>query len=145
MGRFMRKTQQTLTRKQQRAIETLISESTLLEAAQQAGVGYTTLKRWRKLPAFQDAERAARREILDRTVSQLLAIRAQAVATLKRALDNGESTVEVRAALAVLEHGTKGVETLDLLYEIESLKRQIAESRHVNNRRQPRVGQVTNG
>jgi hypothetical protein len=141
----MKKKRLSLNSKQVRAVELLLSGCEFTEAANQLGVTRLTLYRWRQLPAFQEAERAGRREILDRTVSQLLAIRSQAVATLKRALDSGEASVEVRSALAILEQGTKSVETLDLLHEIENLKKLIAEPRHHGNGRHPRAGQTANG
>jgi hypothetical protein len=45
-----------------------------------------------------------------------------AVATLERNLTSGVPSVEVRAAMAILDYALKGVETYDLLERLEDLE-----------------------
>src|SRR5262245_51352695 len=119
-------------RRWEAAIELLLQEPniSLQAVAAKLGVSYSSVKGWQRLPEYQEMERAARREILARTATQLIASRTQAVETLRRALVSGELAIELRAALAILALGLKSVETVDVLQEIETLKQQVAKSRN---------------
>jgi len=99
-----------------------LAEKTVEEAALKAGVPYRTLKSWLALPDFQEVFRAARQEILERGIARLLATVDKAVEALDRNLACGNPAVETRAAVAVLDHATKGVEVLDLAQRVEQLE-----------------------
>ncbi len=53
-----------LSAKQEKALAALLVSPTIGEAAQSARVGETTLFRWLQEPAFQEAYRAARLQVL---------------------------------------------------------------------------------
>src|SRR5262249_58326921 len=91
-------------------------------------IAYRTLKGWLAQADFQQAYRAARYEILDRTVVQLLGACTNAVDTLKRNLTCGEFGPENRAAVAILEQTVRGIEVHDLAQQVAELKQQIEES-----------------
>lgn len=59
-----------LTERQRRALAALLVAPTAKEAAKIANVGERTLKRWRTLPAFQRAYKAAQSELLESAVCQ---------------------------------------------------------------------------
>jgi hypothetical protein len=113
-------------RKQEVAIAALLTQPTIQDAAAKAGVDGRTLKRWLALPDFQAAYRAARHEILDRTVVQLLGACKDAVDTLKRNLHCGKYGPENRAAVAILELGNRLRATEEMEARIAALER-IAE------------------
>jgi hypothetical protein len=102
----------------------LLTQPTIEAAAAEAGVAYRTLKGWLARPDFQQAYRQARHQLLERTVARLLALCGQAVETLGRNLTCGRPTAENRAALAILEQATRGVELLDLAARVEALEAQ---------------------
>jgi len=111
-----------LTRKHEQAIAALLSASSIKAAAIEAGIGEATLWRWLQLPDFQTAYRAARRQIVERAVSELQAACGEAVETLKRNLHCENPAVEIRAAQIILEQGIKGVELMDLQERVERLE-----------------------
>src|SRR5687768_1104504 len=92
-----------LSRTQERAILALLQEPTVAAAAEACGVGEATLARWLRLPAFQAEYRAARRQVVEHGLSQLQQLTSEAAATLRRNLGCGLPSVEVRAALGVLD------------------------------------------
>jgi hypothetical protein len=111
-----------LTRKQEQAVGALLATATLAEAAQTAGVGEATLRRWLKLPGFRRAYLDARRQVVEGVVSRLQQLSTKAVVTLERNLDSGSAATEVRAALGVLEQAFRGAELLDLVERVEQLE-----------------------
>jgi hypothetical protein len=122
-----------LGRKQEAAIAALLTEETHERAAARAGISPPTLQRWLRLPAFQDAYRRARREVLERTVATLLAAGGEAVKTLKDALKANNWHARIRAAIAVLSLSAKGLETYDLAEQVEQLRAQVEELQHGGN------------
>jgi hypothetical protein len=67
----------------EKAIVALLTEPTIGQAADKAGVGETTLYRWMKEEAFDEAFKDARKKALDQTISQLQNTSNNAVKTLK--------------------------------------------------------------
>ena len=111
-----------LNRKQEQAIAALLSASSIKAAADVCGMAEITLWRWLQLPDFQTAYRAARRQVVERAVSELQAACGEAVETLKRNLHCENPAVEIRAARIILEQGIKGVELMDLQERVERLE-----------------------
>jgi hypothetical protein len=116
-----------LTDKQEAAIGFLLTERTQEKAAEKAGVGSATLRRWLGEPAFAAAYRLARRQLVEAAVGQLQQVTSEAVDALRRNLTCGNPCVEVRAATTILEQAVKGVELADLVEEVETLKGLFAE------------------
>jgi transposase-like protein len=128
-GQFARKPQEmngeietSLSPKQYKAIAALLSEDTIEEAAETAGVNPTTLHRWLKQSAFQAEYRAERRRFMERAVGALQAASTKAVEALVRNLDSGVASVEVRAASAILDRALKGIELYDIIERLEALE-----------------------
>jgi hypothetical protein len=112
-----------LTRKQEQAIAALLANATLKRAATAIGLSEKTLRNWLRLPHFLGEYRQQRREIVEQTVAVAQGLLLKAMSTLGRNLDCGNKAAENRAAVAILEHATKGVELADLLERIEELER----------------------
>ncbi len=118
---------QGLTKKQEAAIAALLSTSVMKDAAAQVGISDVTLWRWLQLPEFEPAYRAARRQVVERAITELQAATGEAVETLKRNLHCENEAVEVRAASIILEQAVKGVELIDLQERVERLETLLAE------------------
>ncbi len=116
-----------LSRKHEQAIAALLSTPSIPAAAKAVGIGEATLWRWLQLPDFSAAYRAARRQVVERAVSELQAAASEAVETLKRNLTCENPGVEIRAAQIVLEQAVKGVELIDLQERVERLESLLAE------------------
>jgi hypothetical protein len=116
------------TRKQEAAIAALLTEKTIEEAAVKAGVAYRTLKTWLRQPDFRRDYREARRRVLDDAVALLQRSCTEAAETLARNLNCGKPEAENRAAVAVLDQAFRGLEALDLVAEVEELKRMLADA-----------------
>jgi hypothetical protein len=116
-----------LSRTQEKAIAALLSTRTIGEAAKVCGVNDATLWRWLQLPDFQAAYRAARRQVVERAITELQAATGEAVETLKRNLHCENPAVEIRAAQIIIEQAIKGVELIDLQERVERLENLLAE------------------
>lgn len=112
-----------LSRYQESAISALLTEPTVAEAAEKAGVSERTLRRWLSdSPEFVGAYRRARLQVVEAAISHLQQASAEAVATLRRNMDCGNPHAEIRAALGVMDLSIKGAELLDLEARIEELE-----------------------
>jgi len=116
-----------LSRTQEKAIASLLSTRTIGEAAKVCGVNDATMWRWLQLPDFQAAYRAARRQVVERAITELQAATGEAVETLKRNLSCGKPEAENRAAQIIIEQAIKGVELVDLQERVERLETLLAE------------------
>jgi len=92
-----------LTRRQWRAVETLVEGGSYAEAAQAGSVSPRRLYVWRKQPAFREALEQALAELHDRVHGRLEGLADLAVDRLRRVLEEGEDRHAVRAALGVLD------------------------------------------
>jgi hypothetical protein len=124
-----------LTRKHEQAIAALLSTPSIPAAAKVAGIGEATLWRWLQLPDFAAAYRAARRQVVERAVSELQAATGEAVETLKRNLTCENPAVEIRAAQIIIEQAIKGVELVDLQERVERLEGLLAEQEKGNGKK----------
>lgn len=115
-----------LTRKQEQAIAALLSAPTIKDAGRACDVSEVTLWRWLQLPEFAAAYRAARRQVVERAVSELQAATGEAVEALKRNLHCEQANVEIRAAQIILEQAVKGVELMDLQDRVDRLEELLA-------------------
>jgi hypothetical protein len=111
-----------INRKQEQAIAALLSAQTIKAAAAECGVAEVTLWRWLQSDEFAAAYRTARRQVVERAVSELQGACGEAVETLKRNLTCENPAVEIRAAQIILEQGIKGVELMDLQGRVERLE-----------------------
>ncbi len=114
-----------LTRKKEKAIGALLSETTIIDAAAVAGVSESTLRRWLKLPEFLSEYRTARRQVVEQAIAQLQQASGIAVESLISSVQSKSEYLRVKAALAILDHSYKGVEVLDFSQRIEDLESRL--------------------
>jgi uncharacterized protein (DUF885 family) len=115
---------QKLSRKEETAISALLTQGTLAEAAQVAGIGEATLRRWLQLDDFKTAYRRARREAVSQAVAHLQRVSGEAVDTLRAIMNDDQkpSSARVTAARVILELSIKAVELEDLEVRIAALE-----------------------
>jgi hypothetical protein len=113
------------TRKHHEAVLALVSAPTVTRAAEQIGVSEKTLWRWMQREDFREQYRAARRQVVDVALINLQQAAGEAVETLRCNLTCGTPSVEVRAAVAILEQTLKAVELEDLDVRLKALEQHM--------------------
>jgi hypothetical protein len=116
-----------LSRKMEAAIAALLTQPTVEAAARVADVSERALRKWMRLPEFKAAYAAARGEVLERTVVLLVGAGRQSVETLQLNLAAEKPSDQIRAACALLEYASRGVELLDLAERLAEVERRLAE------------------
>lgn len=102
------------SRGQTAALTALVASPSIRAAAESAGVGVSTLRRWLTEPAFQTEHRRLARECQQEAVSVVLAAQREAVLTLIRILRSSDAHASLRAAVKLLELGQRlGEDDLD--------------------------------
>jgi hypothetical protein len=114
------------SRQAEAAISALLAYPTIEAAAEQAGIGVATLRRWLAEDDFQRRYREARRQIVEQAISGLQQATGEAVETLRRNLTCGVPASEIAAAKAIIDQSLKGIELLDLAADVAELKRQLS-------------------
>lgn len=113
-----------LTARQQRMIAELLAQPTQDAALKAAGVGFTTLKRWRAEAAFVQALDKARRELFQSGYDALLSYQTNNLSALAGLRDGAENDgIRLRAAVALEAALVKRYELLAL----SDLERRIAQ------------------
>jgi hypothetical protein len=114
-----------LGRKQEGAIAALLTQRNIEEAARAAGIGTRTLLRWMKLPEFQIAYRAARREAFSQAIARLQQGTSAAATTLLKLLieSNTPASVRARVADSIFNHAAKAIEIEDIEARLTELER----------------------
>ena len=104
-----------LTARQQRMIAELLAQPTQDAALKAAGVGFTTLKRWRAEAAFVQALDTARRELFQSGYDALLSYQTNNLSALAGLRDGAENDgIRLRAAVALEAALVKRYELLAL-------------------------------
>jgi transposase-like protein len=119
-----------LSSAQLRAIQELLRSSSVAEAARAVGVAPSTLWRWRSDPAFAGALQEAQRQRYEAALELLASATERAVATMVGLLEEEDPSVRLRAALGVLEYGTKIIKTVDLPGRVSALEREARIARN---------------
>jgi hypothetical protein len=111
-------------RKKEAAIEALLTQRNVEEAARVAGIGKQTLIRWLKLPEFQTDYREARRSAVSQTNARLQQASGAAASTLLKIMVdvNAAASARVRAADSVLDRATQALESEDILVRLAALE-----------------------
>lgn len=112
-------------RMRESTIAALLSEPTHQAAAEKAGISQATLSRWLADPEFQYAYRVARRSVVEFAIGQLQSACGKAVEALVRNLEAARASDQIRAALGILEHANKGLETFDLVARLNEALSQL--------------------
>ena len=118
---------QKFGRKKEEAIAALLAQRNVEEAARVAGIGVNTLWRWLRVPEFQLAYRAARREAFVQSIARLQQASGAAVSTLLKVMVDGNAPAasRVRAADCVLDHAAKAMEIEDLEARVSQLEHAV--------------------
>ena len=122
-----------MTNRQQKALVALIRAPTIEAAAEKAGVGYSTLRRWmREDTAFKIAYRAAFDELLQDASAQAKQSLSPALKALGEIVeDEGQpATARISAARSILEYGLKLTETVDILARLDALEGSLGGEDH---------------
>ena len=116
----------SLTAKQQRAIESLLREPTIQSAAESAQVGKTTIFRWLAEPEFSAAYKQQRGQLLESTLTAQAAS-VDAVTCLREVLNDKSAlvTARVSAARAVLEISLKAKAELETEVRLRALEEKL--------------------
>ncbi|MGH9799178.1 MAG: hypothetical protein ACRD82_02345 [Blastocatellia bacterium] len=114
-----------LTARETKAIEALLIEPSVKDAAKNSGVSYTQLRRWLAEPVFSDAYRRARTVVFENTLAGLQSVTTEAIETLRAIMTDKQtaSSVRVAAARTLLESAFKSRDVLDTetrLVELEA-------------------------
>ncbi len=118
-----------MTGKQGALLTALLCEPTIADAAKAAGVGERTAFRYLADPAFQAELRAARREVVEHTITRLQADGAHAAGVLCQIADDVQAPASARvtACRVIIEQGLTGAKVRDLAEEVETIKAMLAE------------------
>jgi transposase len=123
-----------LSDRQRRAIEALLTSKSTAEAAARIGISARTIERWKRDPDFRNAYHAASRARLAETVGRLRSAAAEAVETLRAALQDDLTSNRIRAASVLLDTAIKAeiddlASRVDALEARQQLKVSITETR----------------
>ena len=118
----------TLSARQQKALGALLTHPTIEAAAASVEIHPRTVKRWLyEDENFQEEYRKLRQQAVDNAIASLQSAMSEAVQTLRRNLTARNPSIQVRAAIALLEQGFKAVEAHDLVQRIAELERSSSE------------------
>jgi len=111
-------------RKKEAAIEALLTQRNIEEAARAAGIGTQTLIRWMKMPEFQADYQEARRTAVSHTNGRLQQASGAAASTLFKIMVDGSAPVSarVRAADSVLDRANQAIDREDVQVRLAALE-----------------------
>lgn len=111
---------------QVKAIECLLSSSSVASAAERAGVNRSTLYRWMKEPAFRQALKNAEATALGELSRSLVALSKGAVAALAAALGGTEkASTRLRASEVVIANLLRLQELVAIEQRVSDLERKV--------------------
>lgn len=114
-----------LSPSQRRALSALLEERDMRSAAAAAGVGERTLHRWIREEQFSAALQQAQDELFSQVLRRLSHASSQALDALERALREGDTSQQVRAADIILGKLLKARELLELEPRLRALENRI--------------------
>jgi phage terminase small subunit len=125
---------ENLTPKQRKAIETLLTNGDVAEAARAAGVSRNTVYQWFKKPEFTEAMKTSTSQALDDLSRSLLTLGEIAISTLKKAMEDDltPTSTKVRAADVVFSRLMQFRELVSMEERIRTLERSILDGRKID-------------
>lgn len=114
---------ENLSEKQELALAALLLGKTRKQAARSASVNEVTVYRWLNNEVFRFHLRERRGRLFDEATGQIYGLTDKAITTIKRNLDCGNPSVEVRAALGIISQAlsARNDEVLARLEKMEKL------------------------
>lgn len=112
-------------RKRERAIEALLTERTMADAARASGVSQPTLYRWLATEEFGEQYRAARRQVLESAMNSLRQSADTAALVLREVAEDSAAPAAARvgACRTILDSVLRIVETEDIAARLDRLER----------------------
>jgi transposase-like protein len=119
-------------RKKEAAIEALLTQRNVEEAARSIDIGAQTLRRWMKIPEFEAAYLEARRAAVSQSNARLQQASSAAVSTLLKIMVDGSTpaSTRVRAADSVLDHAKQAIEIDDIQVRLTALEQTANPTKH---------------
>lgn len=113
-----------MTHKQTQALAALLTQPTKEKAAQAAGIGLTTLKRYLSDPQFQAEYQKAVSEMVADAAAQAKQSLSPALSCLREIVTSEDAAdgSKIQAARTLLEYGLRLVETVDILKQLDELE-----------------------
>lgn len=121
---------------QARALEALLSSSTVREASHLAGVSERQVYRWLALPEFRAKLKAGERERIESAMRCLSSLTGEAVSALASVLAEPEqygANIKRLAAVSIIELMLKAREQLDIDERLEALERTVRDGKQASN------------
>jgi len=111
-------------RKKEQAVEALLTQRSVEEAARVAGIGTQTLYRWMKEPEFDDAYRKARRAVVSQSNARMQQATSAAASTLLKIMVDGNTPASARvsAANSILDRARRAIEIDDIEVRVAALE-----------------------
>lgn len=113
-----------MTLKQTKALAALLTQPTKEKAAQAAGIGLTTLKRYLDDPAFKGEYQKAVAGLIEDAASQAKQSLSPALSCLQDIVedDHETATARIQAARSLLEYGLRLTEIADIMRQLQELE-----------------------
>jgi hypothetical protein len=113
-----------LTPKQEAAAVAMAGGATYEQAAEASGAAAPTIKTWAAtVPAFRQRISALRAELSARVMGRITAGMCTAIDTLERLCASGKEGTQLKAAEALLTHGTALTEVAELKARMDEWER----------------------
>ena len=126
MSGFVRDSQEIqLSRRQVQALPYLVSAPTLAEAARRAQITDRTLRRWLNDYEFRQEFERLRRAANEISRAEISGLSLKAALVVGEALDDPNSSIRLRAALAALSLSQKANEIADLQQQLDRITNSI--------------------
>jgi hypothetical protein len=116
----------SLSPNQAKALNALLTTTTIGAAAEQSGLHISTIKKYLAQEHFSRVYREQRALILQEVVAGLTTLGTEAVAKLESALEAGDINTELRAATRVLDYITKLVELERRIRDQDEIEERLA-------------------
>ena len=113
-----------ITAKQEKAITALLTEISVVAAADKCGISLRTMFLWLKEPQFSETYRNARRDATSQAIARLQQNSSDAVTVLVDIMKDATApkTIRVTAASKVLDIAIKSVEIDELAARLDALE-----------------------
>ncbi len=131
MNENMTKDTNGLTTRQHLVITEILGSPSIEEACRRAGVSKGTVYKWLADPTFQAELKRQREAVVEQAFNRLKIGMGRAVEKLLALLEEGQESIQLRAAEALLDHGSKAVEQQDLERRLSALEEQLPKRREM--------------
>lgn len=117
----------SLTPKQERLIVALLTPHPIKEAARIVGISEKTAHQWLKNATFQEAFKAAQRQMFDQALSGLMQRIEKAIETLDHHMNDAETpaNTQVRSAHIILSQAINVGKIKELEQQVEELREMV--------------------